>query len=157
MKKRTEEHLARQFFQTTTIDPPAALNLFLNRGVNATTFKNDEHRLMPFCERFAGAPIQNVTSNDIDIWIDELKSRLGPASVESYKQSTKAFFNWCVKNNSIPHRTLKPDYPICPCCLVCKKVPHGEGSKWSSCQLKLGCALSFRKKTPHAQLLGALD
>ncbi|MBE2222440.1 MAG: tyrosine-type recombinase/integrase [Anaerolineae bacterium] len=113
MSNQEGKQLTEQFFFTTTIDLITSLDLYLNRGINEKTASNDTHRLLPFCSQFKGVPIQNITPNDIDIWVKKLKLQLGPVSVESYKQSMKAFFNWCVKNESIPLKSspaqhLKP-------------------------------------------------
>lgn len=97
-----DETLANVFFQKTVIDTLSALNLYLNRGVKDKTKKNDKDRLFDFCSENRNQPIQTINSETLDIWVANLKTRLGPASVESYKQTIKAFFNWCVTNDSIP-------------------------------------------------------
>lgn len=56
-----------------------------------------EWRLRPFAEKHGRLPVNEITSDQVLAWVEELKERLAPASVNSYKQTTKTFFNWCIQ------------------------------------------------------------
>ncbi|MFO7680787.1 MAG: tyrosine-type recombinase/integrase [Chloroflexota bacterium] len=96
------QDLTTSFFKCVKIDPLSALDLFISRGVKKATIAIDQYRLYPFCSQHRNTPIQDIASKDIDDWVEELQMRLSCSSVESYKQTMKRFFNWCVQNPSIP-------------------------------------------------------
>ena len=82
-----------------TID--AALQQFIKRGVSPRTAQIDIYRIGPLCEEFKGKKIVRVNSANIDDYISQIELRMAPTSVNSYKQTIKAFFNWCVRHEDV--------------------------------------------------------
>ncbi len=78
-----------------------ALDAYIRRGVSKKTVRNDIDRLGPFCQHLANKRLAEVTAGDVDEWVEKLAVRLAFASVESHKQSLKAFFNWCVARDDV--------------------------------------------------------
>lgn len=89
--------------------PEVALEQYTRRGVSRATIRIDNDRLWPFLERFS--VLTQITPEEVDAYVFELEERLSLASVQSYKQTLKTFFNWCVNQGFLqnsPAVHLKP-------------------------------------------------
>ena len=87
------------FFTAVINEPQIALNLWLTRGVRPKTQRTDSDRVRPFIKLFD--KLTEITSNDVDTWIEGLKGRLAYNSRVSHEESIRAFLNWCAKDNRI--------------------------------------------------------
>lgn len=112
---RIPEELAAGFFTGLPVQslngvsrPKEALALYVRRGVARATIRIDNDRiseLIRFCDRNGGSlPIYSITPEMIDSWFASLEDRLGSVSIETYKQTIKGFFNWCVKSDQVALR-----------------------------------------------------
>jgi len=102
MEQSDSSHLLVGFFQqadTKITSSLYALDLFLDRGVRPKTRRTDEERLRPFLQQHT--TITTITKQQIDSWFIELEKRFAYTSRQSYAQTTKTFFNWCIKNPDI--------------------------------------------------------
>lgn len=86
-----------------------ALDRYTRRGVSKRTAGTDRYRLEPLCD--PSQLVATITAADVDTYVQTLADRLSNTSVESYKESVKAFFKWCQKESIIsqsPAVHLKP-------------------------------------------------
>jgi site-specific recombinase XerD len=67
-------------------------------GIRPKTINTYLERLTPFCSLYRNKAIGEINQRDVDRWIVSLEERFpSQASVDSWKQTLKSFFAWCVK------------------------------------------------------------
>lgn len=91
----------KTIFQRKEKEPEIALNLYLERGVTERTQANDIQRIRPFLQQCGFKRLQDIQKSDLDNHFAAMEKRFSAASLSSYKQTFKAFFNWCVKSDEI--------------------------------------------------------
>ncbi len=102
MEQSDSSRLFVSFFQqadTKISSSLHALDLFMDRGVRPKTRRIDEERLRPFLQN--QNTITTITKQQIDDWFEKLAERFSYTSRQSYAQTTKTFFNWCIKHPDI--------------------------------------------------------
>lgn len=95
----TQTELLTEFFTAVIDDPIIALDQFLKRGVRPKTADTDNYRLRPFLQKHP--TLTTITPDDVDKWQRSLEKTLNHASRQSYGQTLKSFFNWCVNQQTI--------------------------------------------------------
>ena len=110
----SKESLIENFFGGLPViegwDFKEAIEAFTRRGVAATTANTDRYRLTPLCH--PQRPLGTIGVDDVDSYIAQLSDRLSDASVQTYKQTIKSFFKWCIDRGMLegpsPAVHLKP-------------------------------------------------
>jgi integrase len=102
MEESDSSRLLVNFFQqadTQITSSLHALELFLERGIRQKTRRTDEERIRPFLEQHP--TIADIKKQHIDDWFKKLEERFAYSSRQSYAQTIKTFFNWCIKHPEI--------------------------------------------------------
>ncbi len=67
------------------------------------TIRSYEERLRRFDRFGQKVVIEEITADDVDVYVVHLRKSLSSASVAGHVQAVKAFFRWCVQRGYISH------------------------------------------------------